>query len=444
MRPLVVQAGSVLGFGAFGLSVTAERVEAGELVVEVESLGGQEVFCAACGTRARSKGRRRVVLRDAEAAGSVPVRVLWNKRIWACFDSGCESGTWTEQSGLAGSRRVLTRRAGEWAAGRLAAAGGSVAGLARKLGVGRQTMWEAIAPIMLEAVEHPGRVAAPARVGVDETVMGLATRRRRRRFVSAAVDADTGQVLDVFDGRDAAGLQRWALQQPRELMAAVEVVCLDPHEGYRKAVHRLKDLGVLGPGVRVAADPSPHRALGEPGARRPPPNPKRNHRTPGPQRRPAPRGPQAAPQRLRAARRPRLGPPPPGAPRRRPLRRGRRLPGGQGEDPLGVPSRRPRPGRRPIGRRHRLLRSPRGSPRAAPPRRTLNRWRTEIETSISTGAHNARTETANAKTKDIKRSGRGYANLANYRLRILLAAGQKPGHTQPITKTRTRHPRSKA
>ena len=75
---------------------------------------------------------------------------------------------------------------------------------------------------------------------------------------------------------------------------------------------------------------------------------------------------------------------------------------------------------------------------------TLNKRRTETETSTSTGAHNARTEAANAKTKDIKRSGRGYANPDNHRLRILLAAGQKPGQTQPATKIRTRHPRLNA
>ena len=88
------------------------------------------------------------------------------------------------------------------------------------------------------------------------------------------------------------------------------------------------------------------------------------------------------------------------------------------------------------------------APEAAPElhrlARTLNRWRTEIETSTSTGAHNGRTEAANAKTKDVKRSARGFRNLANYRLRILLAAGQKPGHNQPVTKIRTRRPRLNA
>ena len=71
---------------------------------------------------------------------------------------------------------------------------------------------------------------------------------------------------------------------------------------------------------------------------------------------------------------------------------------------------------------------------------TLRRWRTEIITSITTSTHNGRTEAANAKIKDIKRSARGFRNLHNYRLRILLAAGQKPRQTQPVTKIRTRRP----
>ena len=84
------------------------------------------------------------------------------------------------------------------------------------------------------------------------------------------------------------------------------------------------------------------------------------------------------------------------------------------------------------------------APEAAPElhrlARTLKSWRTEIAASIATGAHNGRTEAANAKIKDVKRSARGFRNFANYRLRILLATGQKPGHTQPVTKIRTRRP----
>ena len=85
-------------------------------------------------------------------------------------------------------------------------------------------------------------------------------------------------------------------------------------------------------------------------------------------------------------------------------------------------------------------RAPEAAPELHKLARTLHRWRKEINTSTATGTHNARTEAANAKIKDVKRSGRGFANLANYRLRILLAAGRKPGQTQPVTKIRTRRP----
>ena len=71
---------------------------------------------------------------------------------------------------------------------------------------------------------------------------------------------------------------------------------------------------------------------------------------------------------------------------------------------------------------------------------TLGRWHDEITTSIRTHTHNGRTEAANAKIKDVKRSGRGFRNQHNYRLCILLAAGRKPRETQPVIKIRTRRP----
>ena len=70
--------------------------------------------------------------------------------------------------------------------------------------------------------------------------------------------------------------------------------------------------------------------------------------------------------------------------------------------------------------------------------RTLRRWHTEIGTAVRTRTSNARTEAANARIKDVKRSAQGFRNLANYRLRILLAAGRKPWKTQPATPIRTR------
>jgi hypothetical protein len=73
-------------------------------------------------------------------------------------------------------------------------------------------------------------------VGFDETVMQPAHRRRRRRFVTAVVDVGTGQILDVFEGRDAKHLRAWMTTVPLSWLAHVQVVSVDPHEGYRSAV----------------------------------------------------------------------------------------------------------------------------------------------------------------------------------------------------------------
>ncbi len=250
----MVEGSTAAQLGAAGFEVTGVEEAYGEVSVGVQTPGGQVVFCGSCGRRARSKGRREVVLRDAPGADGRAVRVRWNKRIWECRSPRCGAGSWTERSELAGPRRVLTSRAERWAVGRLAAVEGSVASAARRLGVSWRTVWSAVEAAAEEIAGDPGRVGQVARLGFDETVMASAARRRRRRFVTAAVDASTGQIVDVFDGRDAADLRRWVYQQPRR-QAGVEVVCVDPHEGYRSAIRQLARDRSLPATVEVAADP---------------------------------------------------------------------------------------------------------------------------------------------------------------------------------------------
>ncbi len=80
-------------------------------------------------------------------------------------------------------------------------------------------------------------------------------------------------------------------------------------------------------------------------------------------------------------------------------------------------------------------RAPEAAPELHKLARTLHRWKTEIETCARTRTHNGRTEAANAKIKDVKRSARGLRSFANYRLRILLATGQNPATLNPPQKS---------
>ena len=175
------------------------------------------------------------MLRDAPAGGR-PVLVRWRKRIWMCPDTDCDTRTWTEQAALAAPRAVLTTRAAAWATDRVEALEGTPASIARCFGVSWSTVWACVSRLGGGRVDDLDRVGVTEMVGFDETVMQPAARRRRRRFVTAVVDVATGQILDVFEGRDAKHLRVWLASLPPLWLAGIRVVSVDPHEGYRSAV----------------------------------------------------------------------------------------------------------------------------------------------------------------------------------------------------------------
>ncbi len=103
---------------------------------------------------------------------------------------------------------------------------------------------------------------------------------------------------------------------------------------------------------------------------------------------------------------------------------------------------RPRPGRPPPRRRHRVVCRCRLGSRVASAGEALRRWREHLLNRHSTGASNGPVEAANLLIKQVKRSGRGFRYLAKYRLRILLAGGTNPmRETQQVTSIRPRRPR---
>ena len=176
----MVQASAAVWFGADGFEVTGVREEQGEVVVWVVGADPRRPEGVLRSLRAQRPVQGAPVGVFARRPGG-PVRVRWNKRVWACPDPGCEAGSWTEQAALAGPRRVLTSRAVGWAVGRLEAVEGSVASSARRLGVGWQTLWSAVEAAALEAVAGPARVGPLAQLGFDETAMASARRHRRGR-----------------------------------------------------------------------------------------------------------------------------------------------------------------------------------------------------------------------------------------------------------------------
>lgn len=433
---------AALWFGAGGFEVLDVDSDGGELVVSVQTTA-TIVGCAGCGSRARPKDRRWVTLRDAPAAGR-PVRVRWWKRVWACPDADCEVKTWTEHAELAAPRRVLTERAAEWAADRLEALEGTTASIARGFGVSWSTVWAAAERVGRPRIDDGDRIGNTAQVGFDEAVMAPARRRRRRRFITAVVDIGTGQILDVFEGRDAKDLRLWLAEQPVEWLAGVEVVSVDPHEGYRSAVLRPDTAGRPGPlaGVTVVVDPFhvvrlanaavtacrqrvQQDTLEHRGWKGDPLYDIRKLLLVG-----AERVDEAGWARIHAA----LDASDPDDEVRDCWVAKEKIRSVYAtEDPATAGG---------------LLddaidwcTAAESGPELRRLAKMLRRWRAEILAHHTTGASNGPVEAANLLIKAVMRTGRGFRKMANYRLRILLAGGRHLCNTHHVASIRPRRPR---
>lgn len=429
---------SVAVFGLPGfrlLEVVTVDTELEYVIETTASVAG----CATCGTLARAKDRRDVVLRDLPH-GEWPVRLRWRKRVWSCPEPDCPVKTWTEASWLAAPRRHLTNRARSEICRRVGEENTSVARCARTFGVGWHAAWAAVVDVGTPLVDDPRRSEGVRAVGLDETMYLHARRGRRRVLVTGVVDVDTGRLLDVCWGREAKDLRRWMAGIDPAWLSQVEVVSVDPHEGYRSAV--------VGPDP-VTAEPSPwahativvdpfhvvrlaNQAVTK--CRQRVQQDVFGHR-----------GWQGDPlygiRRLLLVGHERLTEP--GWERlRNGLDRGDRtdqvldcwlakekvrdvyltddaeLAATRLDDAIAFTASSTVPEVKTLGK-------------------SLKRWRTAILAHHTTGASNGPTEAVNLTIKSVKRCGRGFRSFANYRLRLLLVAGVE-WQTQPVTRLRSR------
>jgi transposase len=193
------------------------------------------VGCLGCGVRAELHGRRTVRVRDLPAGGR-PVVLAWRKRIWRCHEPACGVRTWTEQVAAIRPRAVLTERARAEACRRVGTDAHVVAAVARDLGVGWATVMRAVSEHGRPLVEDPDRLNGVAALGLDETSFLKATRVAPTRWITGLVDLDRGRLLDVVADRTRAAVDGWLSIRPRDWLAHIATVALDPWRGYASAL----------------------------------------------------------------------------------------------------------------------------------------------------------------------------------------------------------------
>jgi transposase len=131
---------------------------------------------------------------------------------------------------------VLTERARAEACRRVGKDAHAVAAVARDLGVGWATVMRAVEDHGRPLVEDPMRLDGVGRLGLDETISLKATRLAPTRWVTGLVDLEQGRLLDVVADRTGAAVDRWLGARPRDWLAQVGTVALDPWRGDASAL----------------------------------------------------------------------------------------------------------------------------------------------------------------------------------------------------------------
>ena len=229
--------GAVLAevFGLEGFEVLAAADAGGELEIMIETPAGP-VACPGCGAVATPKDRRPTWVADLPIAGR-PVVLCWVKRIWCCPYEQCETKTWTETHAAIPPRAVLTERAAAGAVHDIAH-GATVAGRARGLGVGWQTINRQVLARGAPVVDDPDRLEGVTAIGVDEHVWQRGTGGRATAFATGIVDLTPGRptrLLELVEGRSGAVLRGWLAARP-ERKARIATAALDPYRGYATAL----------------------------------------------------------------------------------------------------------------------------------------------------------------------------------------------------------------
>jgi transposase len=225
--------GSIL-LGLDGFEVTAAEVIDGEWQLEVQTTA-TVVGCVGCGVRAEAHGRRTVRVRDLPIGGR-PVVLCWRKRIWRCREPACSVRTWTERTAAICPRAVLTERARAEACRRVGKDAHAVAAVARDLGVGWAAVMRAVAEHGTPLVDDAARLEGVAALGLDETTFLKATRVAPTQWVTGLVDLEGGRLLDLVADRTRAAVAGWLHARPRDWLAQVATVALDPWRGYASAL----------------------------------------------------------------------------------------------------------------------------------------------------------------------------------------------------------------
>jgi len=239
--------------GLAGLAVEGVALTPlGIRLVQLITADPEAARCPECGQVSTSAKEWTLTRPRDLPVGGEPVLLQWRKRRWRCRTAECPRRSFTEQVPEVPARARTTTRLRT----RLATAvedGRCQAEVAATFGVSWPTVQRAVVAYARRELGEPEPTAV---LGLDETrfgrprwVCGAGGWVRTEPWETGFVDLAGGQgLLGQVDGRTTAAVRGWLGQRSAEFRDAVQVVVIDPHAGYARAVRELL------PHARLAVD----------------------------------------------------------------------------------------------------------------------------------------------------------------------------------------------
>jgi transposase len=136
-----------------------------------------------------------------------------------------------------------------WAVGQMRRENMSVRGIARQLGVAWRTVWSHVKPVLQQAAADESRFGNVTTLGVDEHLWHHVSTKpveqggRGPKVLTGMVDLtrdEHGRVharlLDLVPGRSAAAYAGWLRERDASFRDGIQIATLDPFAGYKKAI----------------------------------------------------------------------------------------------------------------------------------------------------------------------------------------------------------------
>ena len=218
-------------------------------------LGGRRVVVAADATEEACPGcgvfSSRVHQRVRQSVKDIPVggtclEVIVVKPRFVCAETACPRRTFTQATEQLPARARCTTRLKEAVVAAVLDSGRATAEVAADHGVAWGTVNTAV---LDQSLELPAVDQVPVRaLGIDEHRFATAkwfknpdtaVWCRVEPWMSTFVDANTGHVLGVVDGRSSRNVTAWLRARSQAWLDRLEVVAIDPSATFRNAIRQV-------------------------------------------------------------------------------------------------------------------------------------------------------------------------------------------------------------